>query len=188
MADAVWQRCALTTSTMTVILGWNSLQNWLACPVHTPWMHQTLPQGRHGLGPPPGIAEGGTVTRAGGGPGAAFAPQPCLSFRIPPIPALTFAPHASRTGKHPCCFRHASPRCHGHTCNSVGREHSALVPEGCSDVVAVWIQQAMEQPHDSSLWWQWPFLSTSKCHVRLEVRCRLSHHNSKSSPVSPGLR
>lgn len=169
---------------MTVILGWNSLRT-----VHAPWTHQALAKGHHGLGTPPSIAECRIVTRAGGGPGAASAPQPCLSSGIPPIPAPPFAPHASQHRQAPLLLQTHIPTLSWHTPATawVGSPWPCArrIPWTSQLFGFSWLQSSPMTPFPS-LCWQWPFLSTSKCHMRLEVRCCLSHHNSKSSPVSQG--
>lgn len=120
-------KCGLTEmcpdhSTMTVNLGcprracWNSLQNWLASPVHAPWMHEALAMGS----PWARASAWHCWTRAGLGRRAASALQPCLYSGIPLVPALPFAPPClqhtyPRTRKRSHCFRHASPYRHGHT-------------------------------------------------------------------------
>lgn len=107
-----------------------------------------LPQGQHELAPLPGIAECGTMTRGGGGPGAAFALQPCLSSRIPVIPDVC-SPCIPAQASTPAASDTHSPLSWPQTHDSVGREHSALAPEGYPHLAAVWIQLFMEQPCDA---------------------------------------
>lgn len=190
MADAVWQRCALTTSSMTVILGWNGLQNWLACPVDAPWTHQALATGSTWAGASAWHRWTRDHDKSRGWSRSCNCTAALPVLQDPSDPWCLLPMHPS-TGKHPCCFGHASPRCHGHRAMIVWvgstrpLHHKDVQTLQLFGFSCSWSSPVMPLP---SLHWQWPFLSTSKCHVRLEVRCHLSHHNSRSSPVSPGLR
>lgn len=156
---------------MTVILGWNSLQNWLACPVHAP-LNAPGPCHRVATGWAlrPASLNPGLWREQGGRPRSCLctAALPVLQGPTDPSTGLCSPTHPG-THEHPGCFRHSCPRCHGHTPVTVWVGSTRPWCQNDTRTLQLfgflwlWSSPMRALP---SLCWQWPFLSTSKCHMR----------------------